>query len=296
MAHARQSLVLLFAERLMWKALTLQPAKLSSSRVYGLWLGRSQTSNAHLLGTRLGIVVARTIRRLPTAESEESSSVVAMTAHTVTRHALEQKEVVVVLAISGAPLQVDSGGASDSSSKFAQADGCEDTIIIGCSGKQPTSSGDRGDFLVLKTWCLWKWHKKQNRQRCHMLRWTRTMQVSLQRDRGRPRDCWTRLVVQAATDKATDLLRCQQKRNELGFSASSSSRDVLGDVVMGEVRIPQKEVQPPPPPAERPPNLQTSDPAPPLRPSVGDRRRRGVRCSGAWSPMDASDASSLCFS
>ena len=73
MAYARQSLVLLFAERLMWKALTLQPAKLRSSRVYGLWLGRSQTSNAHLLGTRLGIVVARTIRRLPTAEREESS-------------------------------------------------------------------------------------------------------------------------------------------------------------------------------------------------------------------------------
>ena len=67
-----------FAERVMWKDPTLQPAKLRSSRRDGLWLGRSQTSNAHLIGTRLGIVVARTIRRLPTSERQESSLVVAM--------------------------------------------------------------------------------------------------------------------------------------------------------------------------------------------------------------------------
>ena len=70
-AYARQfetpceSLVLLFAERVMWKDPTLRPAKLKSSWAYGLWLARSQTSNAHLIGTRVGIVVARTIRRLP---------------------------------------------------------------------------------------------------------------------------------------------------------------------------------------------------------------------------------------
>ena len=33
------------------------------------------------------------------------------------------------------------------------------------------------------------------------------------------------------------LLRCQQKRIALGFSASSSSRDVLGGVVMSEVEV-----------------------------------------------------------
>ena len=62
-----------FAERDMLKDPTLQPAKLRSSWGYGLWLGRSQTSNAHLIGTRVGIVVARTIRRLPASEREESS-------------------------------------------------------------------------------------------------------------------------------------------------------------------------------------------------------------------------------
>ena len=72
-AYARQferpyeSLVLLFAERVMWKGPTLQP-----------WLGRSQTSNAHLIGTRVGIVVARTIRRLLASEREDSNLVVAM--------------------------------------------------------------------------------------------------------------------------------------------------------------------------------------------------------------------------
>ena len=83
-AYARQferpyeSLVLPFAERVMWKDPTLQPAKLKSSWGYGLWLGRSQTSNAHLIGTRVGIVVARTIRHLPASEREDANLVVAM--------------------------------------------------------------------------------------------------------------------------------------------------------------------------------------------------------------------------
>ena len=80
---------------------------------------RSQTSNAHLIGTRVGIIVARTIRRLPASEREDSNLVVAMRitpvagrpadaaaddAPTVTRHAVERREVIVVPAISGAPL------------------------------------------------------------------------------------------------------------------------------------------------------------------------------------------------
>ena len=39
-------------ERVMWKDATLQPAKLRSSWWYGFWLVRSQTNNAHLIGTR----------------------------------------------------------------------------------------------------------------------------------------------------------------------------------------------------------------------------------------------------
>ena len=98
-------LCLPFAETVMWKDPTIQLAKLRSSWGYGLWLGRSQTSNAHLIGARMGIVVARTIRRLPASEREEASLVVAMRstpvaarpadvaagdAPTVTRHAGER--------------------------------------------------------------------------------------------------------------------------------------------------------------------------------------------------------------
>ena len=66
-AYARQcerpdeSPVLHFAERVMWTDPTLQPAKLRSTWGHGLWLGRAQTSSAHIIGTRMGIVVARTI-------------------------------------------------------------------------------------------------------------------------------------------------------------------------------------------------------------------------------------------
>ena len=162
-AYARQfknpyeSPVLPFAEKVMWKDPTLQSAKLRSSWGHGLWLGRSQTSNAHLIGTRVNIVVARTIRRLPTSEREESTLVVAMRgtpvagrpgdaaagdAPTVTRHAVAQREVIVVPAITDT---IASGQrrrrqrTSTSSSKFAIADDREGTTIIGCSGKQPTS-------------------------------------------------------------------------------------------------------------------------------------------------------------
>ena len=100
-----ESLVLLFAERVTWKDPTLQPAKLKSSWDCGMKLVRSQTSNAHLIGTRAGIVVARTIRRLPASEREDSNLVVAMRS----------------TPVAGRPAD------------------CEGTAIIGCSGKQPSS-------------------------------------------------------------------------------------------------------------------------------------------------------------
>ena len=53
-------------------------------------------------------------------------------------------------------------------------------------------------------------------------------------------------------------MKCQQKRVELGLSASRF-RDVLGDVVMNEVPTPLEEVPPPLPLAEPPPLLKTSE-------------------------------------
>ena len=80
----------------------------------------------------MGIVVARTIRRLLASEREDSNLVVAMRgtpvagrradaaagdAPTVTRHAVEHREVVVVPASSGAPLQAGSEGVSAPSNR-----------------------------------------------------------------------------------------------------------------------------------------------------------------------------------
>ena len=54
------------------------------------------------------------------------------------------------------------------------------------------------------------------------------------------------------------LVKCQQKRSELGFSASSSSQDAMGDTVMRDAPTPVEEASPPPPPAEPPPELKVS--------------------------------------
>ena len=75
------------------------------------------------------------------------------------------------------------------------------------------------------------------------------------RQRGRPAThCWQSPgspEYTAGCPGCRHLLKCQQKRKELGFSAPSSSRDVRGDVM--------EEAPPPPPPAEPPPVLRTSD-------------------------------------
>ena len=72
------SQVLPFGERTMWKDPTLSPAKLSSSWGYGLWLGRTMASNAHIVGTRSGALLVRTVRRLPPSEREDGELVIVM--------------------------------------------------------------------------------------------------------------------------------------------------------------------------------------------------------------------------
>ena len=156
----------------MWKDPTLQPAKLKRSWGYGLWLERSQTSNAHLIGTRVGIVVARTIRRLPASEREDSNLVAmrgtpaagrpadaaAGDAPTVTRHAVEHREVVVVPARSGAPLQAGSGAGVSAPSNpvpnlpkptVARAQPSSSAVESSHypSGERVDSSGSDGDVL-----------------------------------------------------------------------------------------------------------------------------------------------------
>ena len=81
------------------------------------------------------------MRGTPVARRPAEAS--AEDAPTVTRHAVERKEVIVVPAVSGVPLQVGSGeGVSTSPSpvpNLPKPRGREGTIIISCSGKQPTS-------------------------------------------------------------------------------------------------------------------------------------------------------------
>ena len=149
-----------FSERVLWNDPTLQPAKLRSSQGRGLRLGRSQTSNAHLIGTRLGIVV-RTIRRLPTSERDESSLVVhdegtrvaerpASDAQTVTKHAVKQREVIVVLAISGAPLHMGSGQGRNPVRNLLLPTVAREQSSLAAVESSQYPSGDRGNHSGLE--------------------------------------------------------------------------------------------------------------------------------------------------
>ena len=270
-----------FAERVVWKDPTLQPAKLQSSWGYGLWLGRSQTSNAHLNGTRVGIDVARTIRRLPASDREDSNLVVAMRgtlvagrpadaaagdAPTVTRHAVQHREVLVVPASSGAPLQADSG-EGDSASSNPVPNLPKPTVATA----QPSSSavesshypsGERVDISrpgvdvpVEVAQAVEPTTKSHAPVEEH------DESLVPKRQRGRPAThCWPSpgspeyTVGCPGCDGRSfrHLLKCQQKRVELGLTASRSVRDVRGDVVMEEASLPR-------PPAEPPTVLRISD-------------------------------------
>ena len=173
---------------------------------YGLWLGRSQTSNAHLIGTRVGIVVARKIRRLPTSEREDSNLVGAMrgtpvagrpadaaadNAPTVKRHAVERRAVIVVPAIFGAPLHAGSGESVSAPSNplpnlpKPQSRGHNHHRL---QWKAAIIQVARELTVLVLAMCLWRWHKRWMRQRSHTLRWRSVMKVSFQRDReGGPR-------------------------------------------------------------------------------------------------------------
>ena len=60
-----QSPLLNFAEAVLAKESGVQEGKLGSSWDLGIWLGRSTRTNQHLVGTRVGVIKARTVKRRP---------------------------------------------------------------------------------------------------------------------------------------------------------------------------------------------------------------------------------------
>ena len=60
-----QSPLLNVGEAVLAKESGAQERKLGSSRDLGLWMGRSTRTNEHLVGTRTGVIRARTVKRRP---------------------------------------------------------------------------------------------------------------------------------------------------------------------------------------------------------------------------------------
>ena len=196
--------------------------------------------------------MARTIRRLPASESEDSNLVVAMSgtpvagrpadavagdAPTVTRRAVERREVIVVPAISGAPLQAGSGeGVSAPSNpvpnlpKTTVAGGQPSSAAVESShhpsGERVDSSGPGGDVPMevgqadeptTKSHAPVEEHDESLVQR------------------GRPATyCWPTPGSPEYTvgcpvcdgRSCRHLLKCKQKRVEMGLTASSEIDDL----------------------------------------------------------------------
>ena len=62
-----QSPLLNFCEAVLAKESGAQEGKLCSSWDLSIWMGRSTRTNEHLVGTRTGVIWARTVKRRPEA-------------------------------------------------------------------------------------------------------------------------------------------------------------------------------------------------------------------------------------
>ena len=57
--------VLMFAESVLARKIVENTGKFVSSWESGLWLGRSTTTNEHIVGTTIGVIKVRTVKRRP---------------------------------------------------------------------------------------------------------------------------------------------------------------------------------------------------------------------------------------
>ena len=198
----------------------------------------------------MGIVVARTVRRLPASEREDSNLVVAMRctpvagrpaeaaagdAPTVTRHAVEHREVIVVPA--SAPDSAEGVSASSNpvpnlpKPTVARAQPSSSALESSHypSGDRVESSGSGVDVPMEVAQAVVLTTKSHAPVEEH------DESFVPKRQRGRPAThCWPSpgspeyTVGCPGCDGRSyrNLLKCQQKRVVLGFSASSSLRDV----------------------------------------------------------------------
>ena len=175
----------------------------------------------------------------------------------VTRHAVERREVIVVPAISGAPLQASSGeGVSASSNPVPNL--LKPTGAVESSqhpsGETADSFGPGGVVLMEVAQAV----KPTTKSHAPVVEHDESLVPATH--------CWPSPGSPEYTvgcpgcdgRSCRHLVKFQQKRIELGLSASSSLRDVVGDVVVSEVPTSIEEVPPPSPPAEPPPVLKTS--------------------------------------
>ena len=162
---------------------------------------------------------------------------------TVMRHAV--REVKVVPASSGAPLQGGSGG--DVSALSTPVPNLPRSTVEKAQSSPAAvessrhQSGDRGDNLGLGDRVPMEMAQSvEPTTKSHASVGEHDESLAPKRERGRPAThCWPSpgspeyTVGCPACDgrSCRHLLKCQQKRIKLGFSASSSSREDLGDVV-----------------------------------------------------------------
>jgi hypothetical protein len=75
------SAVVPFAETVAWREPGPHVTKLKEKWGHGIWVGRENASNSHLVLTRVGAIPCRAIRRLPPSERYDKQLLLTITGH-----------------------------------------------------------------------------------------------------------------------------------------------------------------------------------------------------------------------
>ena len=103
-----------FAENVVWREPGPHTLKLRAKWGYGVWLGRSANSDSHIVGTRSGTLLVRSVRRL----GKEG-----------------RYNVQELLAMRGTPARMSTGGApSNQGTLIASGSRPPIPLLIGASG------------------------------------------------------------------------------------------------------------------------------------------------------------------
>ena len=146
-----------FGETVMWRQPGPVLFKLKGPWGFGIWLGRAQENDAHIVGTRHGCLTARAVRRLPPSDSERHDKQLLLAMQGSPGHMSGKADQVDVPIAATAAIEASASGAPAASSGGAPpateagSEGAQPVDAAGSAGAQPATEARLGEPEAVQT-------------------------------------------------------------------------------------------------------------------------------------------------